>query len=171
MDRFFEVIVTEHRLTVFGLLFSLVRDRELAEDLTQETFLVLLRKIDEIDVSRPILPWLLGTARKLAANANRRQTVEQRLLLNGEVAAAFWEDLGRSDLGADWSQKFSALQQCREALSPAQNEAVELYYNDKHSCDNIAVRLGTVTAAIHNRLVRARRALRECIEQKLRSHP
>lgn len=170
MDRFFEVIVTEHRLTVFGLLFSLVRDRELAEDLTQETFLVLLRKIDEIDVSKPILPWLLGTARNLAANARRHQSVEQRLFLKGEVAAAFWEDLGRSDLGADWPDKFSALQQCREGLSPPQKEAVELFYKENQSCDSIASRLGVATSAIHNRLMRARRALRECIENKLRRY-
>ncbi len=167
MDRFFEVIVTEHRMTVFGLLFSLVQDRELAEDLTQETFLVLFRKISEIDVSRPILPWLLTTARNLASNAKRHQSVEQQVFLSGEVAAAFWEELGSSELGADWPERFFALQQCRESLSPAQKEAVALFYNEKQSCDSIASRLGTATAAIHNRLVRARRALRECIEQKL----
>jgi len=170
MDRFFEVIVTEHRMTVFGLLFSLVRDRELAEDLAQETFLVLLGKIDEIDVSQPILPWLLRTARNLACNARRHQSVEQRLFLKGEVSAVFWEGLGRPELGADWSEKFSALQQCRDALSPPQKEAVTLFYNRNESCDSIASRMGTATAAIQNRLVRARRALRECIEQKLRRH-
>ena len=88
MDRFFELIVGEHRTTVFGLLFSLLRDRDLAEDLTQETFVVLLKKVDDIDVSQPILPWLLTTARNLAANAQRRRKLEQTTGPNGWLRSA-----------------------------------------------------------------------------------
>ncbi|MDF1845225.1 MAG: sigma factor, partial [Rubripirellula sp.] len=79
MDKFFELIAGEHRANVFGLLYSLLRDRDLAEDLTQETFVVLFNKIGEIDVSQPILPWLLTTARNLAANAQRRRKLEQSI--------------------------------------------------------------------------------------------
>lgn len=168
MDRFFEVVVTEHRLAVFGLLFTLTRDRDLAEDLTQETFLVLLQKIEVLDVSQPILPWLLATGRNLAANARRHQAVEQRLLMNGDVATTFWQDLGGSDLGIDWLEKFAALGECRKGLPTGQKEAVTQFYDKQQSCDSIASMAGTAVTAIHNRLARARKSLRECIESKLR---
>ncbi len=98
MDKFFEVIVSEHRATVFGMLFSLLRDRELAEDLAQETFVVLFKKIDDVDVSQPILPWLLATARTLAANAYRRRKLEHAVLLRGQATIEIWEQLGDREL-------------------------------------------------------------------------
>ena len=169
MDKFFELIVGEHRTTVFGLLFSLLRDRDLAEDLTQETFVVLFNKIGEIDVSQPILPWLLATARNLAANAQRRRRLEQAIFLRGQAVIEIWGQLGDSTLGTDWSDRLSALRECRESLSPPQKEAVGLFYDRGYGCEKIAASLDAATSAIHNRLTRARKALYECIQQKLRS--
>ena len=169
MDKFFEVIVSEHRTTVFGMLYSLMRDRELAEDLTQETFVVLFKKIDDIDVSKPILPWLLTTARNLAANAQRRRKLEHAAFLRGQTASEIWEQLGESTLGADWSDRLKALRECRENLSAPQKESVELFYERGYGCEKIAISLDAATSAIHNRLTRARKALYECIQQKLRS--
>ncbi|HAY82882.1 MAG TPA: hypothetical protein DCY79_23990 [Planctomycetaceae bacterium] len=169
MDKFFELIVGEHRHTVFGLLFSLVRDRDLAEDLTQETFVVLFRKIDGIDVSQPILPWLLATARNLAANAQRRRKLEQSVILRGQTAVEVWAQLGDSTLGSEWSERLLALGECRENLSESQKSAVELFYDRGYDCERIATALDAAAAAIHNRLTRARKALYECIQHKLRS--
>lgn len=167
MNRFFDIIVTEHQQSVFGLLFSLLRDRDLAEDVTQETFLVLLRKIGEIDVSRPILPWLLTTARNLAANAQRKLAAERSRFLSGEAAARFWEDLSSPRLGVDWDERLQALRDCRSRLSPDQAEVVQLYYDREQPARSIAATLDAAVSAIHNRLARARKALHDCIQRKL----
>ena len=169
MDKFFELIVGEHRTTVFGMLFSLLRDRELAEDLTQETFVVLFRKIDHVDASQPILPWLLATARNLAANAQRRRKLEHAILVQGQTAVEVWEQLGDATLGADWADRLSALRECRENLSAPQKEAVDLFYERGYGCEQIATTVDAAAAAIYNRLTRARKALYECIQHKLRS--
>ena len=169
MDKFFELIVGEHRATVFGLLFSLLRDRDLAEDLTQETFVVLFNKISEIDVSQPVLPWLLTTARNLAANAQRRRNLEQAIFLRGQAAIEIWGQLGDSTLGADWPERLKALRECRENLSTPQKEAVDLFYDRGYDCEKIANAIDAAASAIHNRLTRARKALYECIQYKLRS--
>lgn len=121
MNQFFEVIVTEHQQSVFGLLYSLLRDREMAEDLTQEVFMILNRKIDEIDVSRPILPWLLATARNLAANARRKSAKERSLFLHGEAASSFWESFSNPALGADWDAADEASRQECEIQSSMDN--------------------------------------------------
>ena len=124
MDKYLEVIVTEHRDTVFGMLYSLLRDREMAEDLTQDTFVLLTRKIDEIDVSRPILLWLLTSARNLAANACRRRSLEHRIFLQGDGIEHFWERFGSVTLGVDLSERLEALRDCRENMSPKQRDTI-----------------------------------------------
>lgn len=169
MDKFFELIVGEHRTTVFGMLFSLLRDRELAEDLTQETFVVLFKKIETIDATRPVLPWLLTTARNLAANAHRRRKQERATILQGQATVEMWEQLGDTTLGTDWSDRLAALRECRENLSPPQQQALNLFYERGLGCETIATTVDAAASAIHNRLTRARKALHQCIQHKLRS--
>ncbi|MBI2192478.1 MAG: sigma-70 family RNA polymerase sigma factor [Planctomycetes bacterium] len=168
MNQLFELIVTEHQQPVFGLLYSILRDRELAEDLTQEVFLVLLRKIHEIDTSRPILPWLLATARNLAANARRKAASERALFLKGEAAARFWEDFSQPAMGTEWDERIEALRKCRKQLPAEQVEAVKLYYDQAYPASQVASVLNIAVDAVHNRLARARRALHDCLRVKLR---
>ena len=169
MDKFFEVIITEHRDTVFGMLYSQLRDREMAEDLTQETFVLLMQKIDDIDVTRPILPWLLTSARNLAANARRRRSLEHRIFVQGDAIEQFWEQFGSTALGVDNSERLDALRACRENLSPQQKTTIDLFYQQNLPCDEIAEHLETATAAVYNRLARGRKALHSCISKKLRA--
>ena len=53
---------------VFGLCYRMMRHRQDAEDVTQETFLRALGSIAGFDADRPLRPWLLGIA------ANRCRT-------------------------------------------------------------------------------------------------
>ena len=60
--------VAAHHGVVYGLCFRMMRHRQDAEDVVQETFFRALRAIDQFDVGRPVRPWLLGVA------ANRCRT-------------------------------------------------------------------------------------------------
>lgn len=62
------LFVDAHQATIYGLCFRMLRHRQDAEDVVQETFHRALQAIDRFDVDRPIRPWLLGIA------ANRCRT-------------------------------------------------------------------------------------------------
>ena len=55
-----EEIYQQYAQTVYRYLFSLVRDPDLAEELTQETFFQAIRSIDRYDGSCRITTWLLA---------------------------------------------------------------------------------------------------------------
>lgn len=77
MQEKFERIYHAHVGAVMSFATSLVGRREIAEDLTSETFLALLRNLDAIDESQ--LPgWLLTVARNRARDFWRRASLEQR---------------------------------------------------------------------------------------------
>ncbi len=61
-------LLDRYQRVVFGLCFRMLRHRQDAEDVTQETFLRALRSVQGFDVVRPLRPWLLGIA------ANRCRT-------------------------------------------------------------------------------------------------
>jgi RNA polymerase sigma-70 factor (ECF subfamily) len=73
----FERIYHAHAGAVMSFATSLVGRRDIAEDVTSETFLALLRNLDAIDESQ--LPgWLLTVARNRARDFWRRAALEQR---------------------------------------------------------------------------------------------
>lgn len=62
----FEELVQEYLGPVFGFLLTLVRDRDLADDLTQETFLRAWRKRSSLNMSGNVKAWLFTVAKNVA---------------------------------------------------------------------------------------------------------
>ena len=58
MDRSFDILAAEYRPMVLSYLRAILCDEHLAEDLTQETFLVAHSKIDSFDAKRNFGAWL-----------------------------------------------------------------------------------------------------------------
>ena len=56
---------------VSGYVRSLVRNRSMADEVLQETSLVLFRRFDEYDEQRPFVAWALGVARFQVLSLNR----------------------------------------------------------------------------------------------------
>jgi RNA polymerase sigma-70 factor, ECF subfamily len=55
-------LVELHQGQVFGLCYRMLRHRQDAEDVTQESFSRALRRLHTWDNQRPFLPWLLAIA-------------------------------------------------------------------------------------------------------------
>lgn len=70
----FETLVDRYQGLVFRFLFHFMGHRDDAEDITQETFLQLFRKLDCYDPAQSLKAWLLTMARHLAISHHRRQT-------------------------------------------------------------------------------------------------
>jgi RNA polymerase sigma-70 factor (ECF subfamily) len=64
----FEPIVQRHSRRVFNFIFQLTRQRQDAEDLTQQTFIKAYRNLHRFDCARPLINWLLTIARRTALN-------------------------------------------------------------------------------------------------------
>lgn len=69
---------------VAGYIRALVRDDPVADGLTQETALVLLRTFSSYDPQRPFLPWALNTA-KFQILGHRRDEALKRILERNQV--------------------------------------------------------------------------------------
>src|SRR5258705_6667184 len=79
-DRAFE----EHWSDVFRFALAWTNDWAAAEDLAQEAYLRLWNQRGRLDWSRPVLPWLLVTTRRLATD--RFRALRRRLLPTSQPA-------------------------------------------------------------------------------------
>lgn len=77
-DITFDRLFQQHEPQIFGYLYRMTGDRQLASDLSQETFLRAWQHFDKVSAYREPVGWLFRVATNLALNARRDRL---RLLL------------------------------------------------------------------------------------------
>lgn len=152
----FARLYDRHVRPVYWQAYSVVRDRELAEDVTQDVFVTAWRRIRSIrPIDGSILPWLLVTARYTAFNAARK---EQRRSADG---------LDRDPVGATGAdaEVESALIQAEidkavATLSPVDQQLYALCVDGGATYEQAAQELGVSHSVVRNRIHRIRTRLR-----------
>src|ERR671915_1041876 len=75
-DAAFRELVRRYERPVFSLVYRMVRDRELAEDLSQETFIKVLNHIDRYRPEFKLSSWLFKIANNVAIDHLRRRQLD-----------------------------------------------------------------------------------------------
>ncbi|MEG0410311.1 MAG: sigma-70 family RNA polymerase sigma factor [Erysipelotrichaceae bacterium] len=82
LNQSYEEIYQSYAKLVYGFLLKKCHRHELAEDLTQETFVIALEKLDTYDHSCKISTWLCGIANNLLRQEFRK---EKEIELNEDI--------------------------------------------------------------------------------------
>ena len=156
---------TEAQPLLAGYLSAVVPDFQEAEDLLQEVAVVLLRKFPEFDHKRPFIGWAIGIA-KLEILMMRRRHARNRIFYQEDLL----ERLGEAyeELAPELEDRARALRDCVRMLKGRADELVRLRYEEALKPEAIAVRAKMGVVAVRVALSRARTALRDCIERKLK---
>jgi RNA polymerase sigma-70 factor (ECF subfamily) len=154
------------RSATLGYVRTLVRDHHLAEDIFQETCLVVLKKLDRYDPAHSFDGFVLGIARNLARNAMRKRKAHPMPSpeLLEAVDRAFTE--APENMSDRTMTRLSFLQQCLKKLAPNQMSLVALRYRAGASLKEISRQTGRSAGAVQVALSRIRRFLWGCIEQE-----
>ena len=156
-------LFVRHQARIKGFILALLPDFAMAEDVLQETFLVVQRKADEFEAGTNFLAWAFRIARFQVMKA---QVAHQREA--GRFSDAVLESLAESAPVEPWDdRRLALLPGCLDKLSPQARRIVDLFYRDEHRPQEIAQRLSWTPAAVSVALSRARKSLRECIERQL----
>jgi RNA polymerase sigma-70 factor, ECF subfamily len=78
--RGFSTLYERYKNRVFGFLVRMTNDREIAEDLLQDTFLAAMRNAQQFDRERNFLSWIFGIAHKRTIDYFRHVKVENEHL-------------------------------------------------------------------------------------------
>lgn len=170
----FRELVRRYERPVFSLIFRMVRDRETAEDLAQDTFIKVLNNIDRYRPEFKLSSWLFKIANNVTIDHLRRRQLAT-VSLDGSPHAATAaeaqatsldvESRGQSALEAIESRELgSAIEDAIGKLRPEYRSCILLRHVEGRSYEEIAATLdlplGTVKTYIH----RARHELREALE-------
>ena len=150
---------------LYGYIHSLVRDLSDADDLFQQTSLILWKKFGEFDPTRHFFPWACGIARLEVANFLRSRG-RQRLYFSDDLNLLLIE--AQSDmLDEELADRRDALAHCVAKLRQRDRELLQECYGDVSGIHDAAGRRGRSCQSVYNSLRRIRRALYECITRAL----
>lgn len=159
----FEKLYQERYRTILRYIYQRVSDRELAEDLAGEVF---LRAYVKHQTGMKIgISWLITTSRNLVGNEYQKRTTErlhvQRVLHEELEEAGSWD----SDLD-DFEMRHVLT-----TLGPKDALALQLTYWDGLNASEAAKVMECTTPAFWARLSRARRALRNALNDQSAQAP
>ncbi len=172
-EKAYRELVRRYERPVFSLLYRMVRDRELAEDLSQETFVKALNAIESYRPEFKFSSWLFKIANNAAIDQLRRRELNT-LSLEGSPHAATPEameatalqigDRGETPLDIVEAKELGGeIEQAIARLRPEYRACILLRHVEGRAYEEIAdmldLPLGTVKTYIH----RARNELRRSL--------
>ena len=159
-----EALIVAHQAGVWRYLRFLGCDRAQADDITQETFLQLLRRGFEERGERETAAYLRTVARNCFL-MNVRRTRHVQSVEDLDLADKAWEE-GQGDAESG-EARLNALRQCLEGIQGKAKQALEMQFMQHRTGEDIAQALGMSHENVRVTLHRAKQALKKCIESRL----
>ncbi len=172
----FDHIVRAHQQRIFRLLFSLVRDRELADNLTQDCFLRAYQKRATFRGEGSVESWLIRIAVNLVRDyaRNRRLAFWRNLLpwTSAPETAMAKIDLPDGGPSAERAllarERLAAVNSVLENISPQQRLAFSLRFFEEMTLEEIAAAMQLEVGTVKAHLFRAVSAVRKELKEQRR---
>jgi RNA polymerase sigma-70 factor, ECF subfamily len=170
----FRELIGRYQRPVFSLIYRLVRDRERAEDLAQDTFIKVLNALDRYDPSFKFSSWIFKIAHNTALDQLRRKELDT-LSIDGSPHARTAAEASESAVtpvsGDQTPEQYtlnrelgSEIERALGDLRPEYRTAIVLVHVEGRAYEEVAqimdVPLGTVKTYIH----RGRNELKKQLE-------
>ena len=163
-DEPFLMLVTGTQRMLHSFILRLVPRLSDADDILQETNLVLWSKQAEFTPGSDFRAWAFRIARFQVMAYRRRQSLD-RLVFGDELV----DRLARlgEDRGDSLDHKRELLIECLRELKDSQRQLLDEHYGDRLSGREIAEKSGRNVDSVFQAMHRARTALMRCIEKGL----
>ncbi|TFG66953.1 MAG: sigma-70 family RNA polymerase sigma factor [Gemmatimonadales bacterium] len=170
-ERAARELVNRFQRPVFSIIYRMVRDREKAEDLAQETFVRTFNNLDRYDRSYKFSSWLFKIAYNLTVDHLRRKEL-RTISIHGspdavtadqqEATSVTLESTGET--ADDRLESLELADQLEEAIGKLREEyrtAILLRHVEGRAYEEIAEIMDIPLGTVKTYIFRARRQLRE----------
>jgi RNA polymerase sigma-70 factor (ECF subfamily) len=163
-DTFVRLLMQHHRL-LFVYLRTVLNSTTDAEEVLQETYVVLWRKRHKFLPNSSFVNWAVTIAQYEARNFRRRhkhvpQMLSDKLLV--QLASSIVADQDLIDA------RRTALIQCLDTLNDRDRGLVSAVYSINSTKVDVEQRTGMSPSALRKALLRARQRLLRCIQLRMR---
>lgn len=167
----FAALVGATQNTVSSIALAVVRDVQHSEDIAQEAYLTVWKRIKTLRNPDSFLPWLRQITRNLARDHLRRGKARPGDAPGNEDGASKIERSVQAgtdgEAAALADERDRLIREALDAMPGESREVLTLFYREGQSSKQVARLLGLSDAAVRKRLSRARLGLRKELELRL----
>ena len=176
--RAFETLMSHYQRPVYNLMYRMLGNREEAEDLSQEVFITVFKKVDTFRGEALLSTWIFRIATNICKNRQKylgrryydrpanREGLEY--LTDGRQNPGTCASIARPDETVEGYQTERFLQQAINSLEEDQKLVLILRDIENLSYENISEITGLPLGTVKSRLHRARMLLKEKLGKHLR---
>lgn len=148
-----------------GLVLGIVPDISRAEDVLQDVFFVITDKADSFGLGTNFMAWAMQIAKYRILELARIDRAKGTSLTPDliELLVQTYKPNDQHD------EMLDALHTCTERLSPSARQLLTLRYHGRLKPAQIAKDRGLAVQTVYSVLSKTRAALRDCVEQKMKS--
>jgi RNA polymerase sigma-70 factor (ECF subfamily) len=150
--------------SLYGYVYSLVGSSEAADEILQETNLLICKKINQFDGKVKFITWACEIARYKVLEY-KKKTQGRNLNLDIQLLEQIAKQAAQFASQVDW--RLPLLRECMEELSPKDRKLIEDRYSQGATVQTLADARKRSSGGIRVALHRIRTMLLECVEWKL----
>ena len=156
---------------VYYAAYYVIKDQELAEDITQETFMKAFKNLHSVHDMEKLGAWLSTIATRTAIDHLRRMKkwndfTTSDVNMDTEPVITHPDHISIVETGLEEAHVKKVLLQEIDKLAPNHKEVLILYYHQDLTYEEIAELLNMKIATVKTRMFRAKRKLKEAIEKQ-----
>jgi RNA polymerase sigma-70 factor (ECF subfamily) len=162
-NEFLRLLMANQR-RIYAFILTMVPNHGDAEDLFQETVLLMWSKFDSFTQGTSFLAWGCTIARYQILSVRKRHATRGVLFSRAAVELLHHESqrfLEQTDA------RMQALRHCLDKLAPKDYELIRLRYRDEVAIKSIAELMGRSVQSIYKRIVRIHDGLLRCVRRAL----
>jgi RNA polymerase sigma-70 factor (ECF subfamily) len=159
--------VANHYTMLGAYAYAILRDPEAANDTLGELTVTVARKAGDVDIERPLAPYVRGILRNLCLRSYARRK-SQAVAVDPSVLDVASAELDALDEPGLLDERKRALAACMERLSETARKLVELRYFSALPYEKISSMLEKTVESLHAAMYRIHKALADCVAHQLK---
>ncbi|MGH2900365.1 MAG: RNA polymerase sigma factor [Solirubrobacteraceae bacterium] len=147
---------------------EILRDQTRAEDVAQQVVLEACRDLDRFERRSSLHTWLRRIAKhRCLDELKKRRSAAKYVETEGDVVVDAADGGPGPEARLDDAKLRAALEECLQELPAATAETVRLRFQDEDlSYEEMALVMNTQASTLNQRVIRALKALEECLARK-----
>ncbi|WP_166965704.1 RNA polymerase sigma factor [Yeosuana marina] len=163
----FSVLVDRYKDLVFSLALKLVKNREEAEEVAQDTFIKVYKSLSQFKGDSKFSTWIYKVTYNTCLDRLKKHKREQHVVPIDEFNTNQIKSLDNALDAMQDKERIQAIQDCIELLPSDDAFLLTLFYFEEQSLEEIANVVNLTTNNVKVKLFRSRKKLTTILKERL----
>ena len=163
----FNILVDRYKDLVFSLALKMVKNREEAEEVAQDTFIKVFKSLSKFKGDSKFSTWIYKVTYNTCLDRLKKQKREQQVVSIDEFNTNQIKSIDNALDKMENEEREKAIQDCIQFLPADDAFLLTLFYFEEQSLEEIAKVIGLTANNVKVKLFRSRKKLTTILKEKL----